>query len=128
MFCGHLDVVPAGEGWQENPFSGRTDADGYIIGRGAIDCKNVVIGLFEAVDSLIKEGYTPSRDIYLSFGHDEETGGAEGAAKMAESFERRGVRFEAIIDEGGYITTRPFWKNRISRRPYRAGRKGLQLF
>lgn len=128
MFCGHLDVVPAGEGWQENPFSGRTDADGYIIGRGAIDCKNVVIGLFEAVDSLIKEGYTPSRDIYLSFGHDEETGGAEGAAKMAESFERRGVRFEAIIDEGGYITTDHFGRTGFPAALIGLGEKGCSYF
>ena len=26
-----------------------------------------------------KEGFAPSRDIYFAFGHDEETGGAEGA-------------------------------------------------
>ena len=50
----HLDVVPVGEGWTKSPFE-MWEKDGYIIGRGAIDCKNVVIGLFEAVQSLMKE-------------------------------------------------------------------------
>jgi len=104
LFCGHLDVVPAGDGWQEDPFSGRMDEDEVIHGRGAIDCKNVVIGLLEAIDSLLSEGWKPQRDVYFAFGHDEETGGAEGAARIAEDFARRGIHFGTVLDEGGYIT------------------------
>ncbi|MBQ2651081.1 MAG: M20/M25/M40 family metallo-hydrolase, partial [Clostridia bacterium] len=101
LFCGHMDVVPPGDGWGDvDPFAGEIDEEGYIVGRGAIDCKNVVIGLFEAIQSLLKEGYTPTRDIWFAFGHDEEIGGAEGAVKISELLQKRGVRFETVIDEG----------------------------
>ncbi|MEA4920993.1 MAG: M20/M25/M40 family metallo-hydrolase [Clostridiaceae bacterium] len=128
MFCGHMDVVPAGDGWGEDPFSGRLDDDGFIVGRGAIDCKNVVIGLFESVQSLIEEGYSPSRDIYFAFGHDEETGGREGAAKMAEAFEKRGLRFEMVIDEGGYITEEHFGRKRFPAALIGVGEKGCSYY
>src|ERR671921_1043535 len=35
-FAGHLDVVPAGEGWSGDPFEPRIE-DGRLIGRGAND-------------------------------------------------------------------------------------------
>ncbi len=102
MLCAHLDVVPAGEGFTTPPFSGARK-DGYIHGRGAIDCKGSLIGLLEAVSSLIDEGFFPRRDIYFAFGHDEETGGTEGAKEIAEVLKRKGIIFEMILDEGGYI-------------------------
>jgi len=129
LFCGHMDVVPAGEGWQEaGPFEGKIDDEGFIIGRGAIDCKNVVIGLMEAVDSLIKEGYTPTRDIYLAFGHDEEVGGPEGAKKIAETFEKRGLSFELVMDEGGYIIEEHFGRKRFPAALIGVGEKGCTYF
>src|SRR4051812_310498 len=33
-FAGHLDVVPAGEGWSGDPFGGEI-RDGILVGRGA---------------------------------------------------------------------------------------------
>src|SRR5215213_11442790 len=33
-FAGHLDVVPAGDGWSSDPFDARV-ADGVLTGRGA---------------------------------------------------------------------------------------------
>lgn len=128
LFCGHMDVVPPGDGWQGDPFEGRIDEEGFIVGRGAIDCKNVVIGLMEAVDSLIKEGFAPSRDIYFAFGHDEETGGAEGAAKIAADFEKRGLRFEMVIDEGGYITEEHFGRKRFPAALIGVGEKGCSYY
>ena len=128
MFCGHMDTVPPGDTWEEDPFSGRTDEEGYIIGRGAIDCKNVVIGLFEAVQSLMKEGFEPSRDIYFAFGHDEEIGGKDGAAIMAETLHKRGMRFEAIIDEGGYITEEHFGRKRFPAALIGVGEKGCSYY
>jgi carboxypeptidase PM20D1 len=102
LFCAHLDVVPAGEGWTRQPFGGAT-AGGKIFGRGAIDSKSVVIAMLEAVESLLAEGYAPKRDIYFAFGHDEETGGEKGAGQIAELLTRRDIHFEVIIDEGGFI-------------------------
>ena len=85
MFCGHLDVVPPGEGWTGEPFSGARE-DGLIRGRGAVDCKGPVIAMLEAVSSLMEEGYAPRRDLYLAFGHDEEDPGARAARLCWPSF------------------------------------------
>ena len=129
LFCGHMDVVPPGDGWGDaDPFSGHIDEEGYIVGRGAIDCKNVVIGLFEAVQSLLQEGYTPTRDIWFAFGHDEEIGGAEGAVKISELLQKRGVKFEMVIDEGGYITEEHFGRKRFPAALIGVGEKGCTYF
>ncbi|MBR2473235.1 MAG: M20/M25/M40 family metallo-hydrolase, partial [Clostridia bacterium] len=86
LFCGHLDVVPAGEGWKHPPFGGKSDG-GKIYGRGACDCKGPVTAMLEAIESLLCEGDRPQRDLWFAFGGDEETGGEQGAAVFAELLE-----------------------------------------
>jgi carboxypeptidase PM20D1 len=107
-FMAHLDVVPAGEsadsGWKYPPFSG-TVAEGFVWGRGAIDCKGVLIGQLEALNNLLREAYQPLRTIYLAFGFDEENSGRNGAALMAKILQQRGVKLSFLLDEGGVITT-----------------------
>lgn len=103
LFAGHLDVVPGGDGWTVcEPFDGLRQ-DGRIYGRGALDCKGVVIALLEAAESLIAEGYAPRRDIYFAFGADEETGGQHGAKAIADTLAAQGLRFAMVLDEGGTI-------------------------
>jgi len=102
LFCSHLDVVPAGDGWTRQPFSGVT-AGGKIYGRGAIDSKGTIIAMLEAVESLLAEDFAPGRDIYFAFGHDEEIGGTEGAGQIAELLGKRGLQFDMVFDEGGFI-------------------------
>jgi carboxypeptidase PM20D1 len=103
----HIDVVPVEEStrdeWTYPPFSG-TVADGVIWGRGAIDVKFGVIALMEAMEKLLADGIGFERDIYFFFGHDEEVGGRDGAAKVAEYFAGQGVRFDYVLDEGGAVT------------------------
>jgi carboxypeptidase PM20D1 len=107
-FMAHLDVVPAdeseGSGWKYPPFSG-TVAEGFVWGRGAIDCKGVLIGQLEALNNLLREGYQPLRTIYLAFGFDEENSGRNGAAQMAKTLQQRGVQLSFLLDEGGAVTT-----------------------
>ncbi len=107
MLMGHQDVVPVIEGteeeWTYPPFQGVV-ADGYIWGRGALDNKSGVTGILEAVEMLAGEGFAPERTVYITFGHDEEVSGKNGAIKMAELFASRGVEFEYVLDEGGFIT------------------------
>lgn len=102
----HMDVVPANEaadsGWTYPPFSG-TVADGYVWGRGAIDCKGVMIGILEAVSTLLKVGFEPKRTVYLAFGEDEEVSGTRGAAQIAKILKDRNVRLSFLLDEGGTI-------------------------
>ncbi len=88
--------------WTFPPFSGAV-SEGRIYGRGAIDMKGVAFALLETADTLLSAGFMPERDIYLAFGPDEEVGGLRGAAKLAEYFEKRGLRFETIYDEGGIV-------------------------
>ncbi len=103
----HQDVVPANEapdsGWTYPPFAGEI-ADGYVWGRGALDCKGVLISIMEAVNNLIRDGFEPSRTVYLLFGHDEECSGSRGAAQLARTLDERGVSLALLLDEGGAIT------------------------
>lgn len=104
-FLAHQDVVPVvdGEaGWTYPAFSGAI-ADGYIYGRGVIDMKCQLVALMEAVEMLLQAGFQPRRTIYLAFGHDEEIGGRQGARAIAALLQERGVRLEALLDEGGAV-------------------------
>jgi carboxypeptidase PM20D1 len=107
LLLAHMDVVPVEPGtetqWTQPPFEGRI-ADGYVWGRGALDDKAAVVGILEAVEQLLSEGYRPRRTIYLAFGHDEELGGLAGAPNLAALLNSRGVTPEYVLDEGGAIT------------------------
>ncbi len=107
LLTAHLDVVPVEEStrpdWKVEPFDGVI-REGYIWGRGAIDMKSQATGLLEAVEALIRDGYSPKRTIYLAFGHDEEIMGFNGARKIVEHLKSRGVQLAALLDEGGMIS------------------------
>ena len=107
LLLAHQDVVPVpdAEHWRHPPFSGAR-ADGRIHGRGAIDDKNNLLAQLEAVEFLLSTGYQPTRAIYFAFGHDEETGGLEGAQRVVEWLVAEGVRFEWCLDEGLFIINR----------------------
>ncbi|MDD3595464.1 succinyl-diaminopimelate desuccinylase [Sulfuricurvum sp.] len=47
-FAGHVDVVPAGEGWESDPFT-ATEKEGYIYARGAQDMKSGVAAFTQAL-------------------------------------------------------------------------------
>ena len=70
---GHLDVVPAGDGWDEDPFSGRV-ADGNVYGRGALDDKGPTTSALYALKALKESGLPLKRRIRILFGTNEETG------------------------------------------------------
>ncbi|MCP4004354.1 MAG: M20/M25/M40 family metallo-hydrolase [bacterium] len=106
LMMGHFDVVPIDpatlEGWTHPPFAGTVDA-GYIWGRGSFDDKLSVIGPLEAAEVLIAAGFRPTRTLYLWSGADEELGGREGAAVLAERFRAAGQRLALVLDEGGAV-------------------------
>ena len=69
---GHLDVVPEGSGWEDDPYSGVIK-DGKLYGRGTIDDKGPVIAAFYAMKA-VKESGAPLKDtVRLILGLDEET-------------------------------------------------------
>jgi succinyl-diaminopimelate desuccinylase len=70
---GHLDVVPAGEGWSFDPFGGEL-RDGKIFGRGTMDDKGPTLAAMYAMAAIRKAGLPLRRRIRLLLGTNEETG------------------------------------------------------
>ncbi|MFT4158263.1 MAG: M20/M25/M40 family metallo-hydrolase [Microbacterium sp.] len=107
VLMAHYDVVPVDEsdGWTYPPFAGVI-ADGRVHGRGALDDKGPLIVVLEAVENLLARGFRPARDVYLSFGGNEETfGGA--AQSIARVFRERGITPWLVLDEGGAVVDAP---------------------
>ncbi|XP_065829772.1 N-fatty-acyl-amino acid synthase/hydrolase PM20D1.2-like [Oscarella lobularis] len=102
----HLDVVPArDEDWKTAPpFEGLV-RDGYIYGRGSMDLKNVVMGVMEALEGLLKSGYKFRRSFYIAFGHDSKIGGFDGAKEISTVLESRGVTLAFVLGEGITISS-----------------------
>lgn len=107
LLMAHQDVVPAGDEskWTHRPFSGDL-ADGCLWGRGSGDCKSLLIAECEAVEELLKSGFEPDYDLYLSFGHNEEVqanNDIKGAALTAKYLKDHAVKIGCIFDEGGKV-------------------------
>jgi Gly-Xaa carboxypeptidase len=104
LFAAHQDVVPAGspEKWTHPPFDANFDGK-WLWGRGSSGCKNNLIGILSVVENLLEQNWQPKRTILLVFGYDEETGGARGAAIIAQELEKRYGRHGVamVMDEGG---------------------------
>ncbi len=104
----HQDVVPISAGteqdWEHAPFSGHNDGE-FIWGRGALDMKNHLVAVMDAVETLLEEGFQPERDVYLLFGQDEEVvaSGDGGAKNIMETLKSRGIHLDSVLDEGGAI-------------------------
>jgi carboxypeptidase PM20D1 len=102
VLMAHHDVVPVTPGteqdWRHPPFDGVV-AGGAVWGRGAIDDKGSLIGLFEGLEALAADGFVPRRTVIVVSGHDEEAGG-QGAAAAAQLLQERGVRAQFVLDEG----------------------------
>ncbi len=105
LLLAHQDVVPADDpqSWAQPPFAGVVD-DEFVWGRGSIDDKSRVLAILEAVESALADGTVPAGTVYLAFGHDEEVGGAHGAARIAARLRDLGVRPQLLLDEGGVVT------------------------
>lgn len=71
VLSGHLDVVPAGEGWGGDPFALRAIGD-RLVGRGAVDMKGFVACLLALVPEMVRAPL--ARPIHLALSYDEEVG------------------------------------------------------
>ena len=101
MFIGHMDVVPTPDSnqWKHGPYKGSIVQD-TLWARGALDDKNVVIGLMEAAERTLNMGLPIKRTLIFGFGHDEETGGKHGAAEIARHLIQNKIPVAFISDEG----------------------------
>ena len=106
----HLDVVPAGNGWEKDPFSGEI-SDGKIWGRGAIDDKGPAMCILYALKALKDEGFVPAKKIKFIVGCNEECGWAsiehynEVTTMPEEGFSPDGS-FPVIYAEKGILHVR----------------------
>ncbi len=105
VLMAHQDVVPVepDDPWRHDPF-GADIVDGFVWGRGTLDDKGPLVALCAAVESLLACGFTPVRDVWLSFGCDEEVSGSAAADAVAE-LRRRGVEPWFVLDEGGAVAS-----------------------
>jgi len=71
----HLDVVPAGEGWEFEPYD-LTEKNGHLYGRGVVDNKGAAIVFLHIFKSLVESGKDKNlKNRYrLIVGMNEETG------------------------------------------------------
>ena len=98
-FAGHLDVVPAGEGWTSRPFlPERRSAPGgeVLYGRGAVDMKSSIAAMAAAAAEIPPEAGTLS---FIVTG-DEEGPAVHGTRKLIELIrERREIPDLILVGE-----------------------------
>ena len=70
LVLGHTDVVPAGGGWDSDPFTAHV-AGGRLVGRGSADMKGGLAGVISAIRAIAAEGLAPRVDL-LSTGDEED--------------------------------------------------------
>ena len=70
---GHLDVVPAGEGWTRDPFRATREGN-RIYGRGVLDNKGPILTALFALKAVVEAGWPLRRRVRILFGCNEESG------------------------------------------------------
>ena len=76
MYVGHVDVVPTGDGWMHDPFSGVVEND-VLYGRGAVDMKGSIAAFLAAIPNIKTNG-----SISILLTSDEEGPAKDGIAKV----------------------------------------------
>ena len=103
VLLSHIDVVPPGEDslWCYPPFGGVI-ADGFVWGRGAIDCKSMGIMQLMAISHYVD--FAASNDLPYNFSllavSNEELGGKLGAKIIVDQYLEE-LNPVAVYGEGG---------------------------
>ena len=91
-FAGHLDVVPPGEGWNNDPFGADIENE-MLIGRGASDMKSAIAAYVAAVSRVEDCGGTLS----LLITGDEEGYATYGTPRIIDWLKEREIRPDMIL-------------------------------
>ena len=91
-FAGHVDVVPAGEGWNSDPFS-ATEKEGYIYARGAQDMKSGVAAFTQALKEV--EAFQGTLSILLT--SDEEGPAKYGTVEVLKYLKDHDLLPDAVV-------------------------------
>ena len=101
LLLAHIDVVPAGDGWQHHPFK-LIESDGYFHGRGVIDNKAMAAIFLANLIEFHREGFKPERDIIVALTTDEELAhSSHNGVKWILDNERALIDAEFALNEGG---------------------------
>lgn len=73
---GHLDVVPAGSGWDTNPYEPQI-IDGKLFARGSSDDKGPTMACYYGLKIIKELGLPISKKVRFIVGTDEESGWAD---------------------------------------------------
>ncbi len=99
LIATHLDVVPAGQGWETDPFE-PVVKDGKVFGRGACDNKGQVTSALLVLDYLKSIEKELKHQFIFLFAADEEAGSAFGVKYLLNE----GIispDYALVIDVGG---------------------------
>ena len=91
-FAGHVDVVPAGDGWDSDPYK-VVEKEGYIYARGAQDMKSGLAAFIQAVADTSSFNGTLS----LLLTSDEEGPAKNGTVKVLEVLKEKNLMPDACI-------------------------------
>lgn len=91
-FAGHVDVVPAGDGWADDPFSGDIRG-GKIFGRGAVDMKGSVAAFVAAAAAIPAD----AGQISLIITGDEEGPAVHGTRALMRHMHDRAITPDMIV-------------------------------
>lgn len=91
-FAGHVDVVPAGEGWKSDPFV-ATQIEGYIYARGAQDMKSGVAAFTQA----LKEAREFKGTLSILLTSDEEGPAKFGTVEVLKYLKEHNLLPDAVV-------------------------------
>lgn len=119
---GHLDVVPAGEGWSFPPFK-LSEQNGRFYGRGVLDNKGPIMTCLFGL-KLLKELNLPiKKTIRIIFGTDEESGSSDIPMYLSEEQPPQfgftpDCKYPVVYGERGIVNYQiltPFSKNQLDK-------------
>lgn len=99
LFVAHSDVVPVGDGWDYDPFSGEKRGE-LIYGRGTRDCKGLLAAELYALLKLAREGTPLQGTLIFAALADEEKGGNWGVRYLLEHCPEK-LQADFAVNEGG---------------------------
>jgi acetylornithine deacetylase/succinyl-diaminopimelate desuccinylase-like protein len=101
LFLGHMDVVEAyAKDWERPPFELTLDETNFY-GRGTTDNKFGIAQLTSTFIRLKQEGFVPTRDLFLAFSGDEESGMITTRVLAYERPDLAEAEFALNSDAGG---------------------------
>jgi acetylornithine deacetylase/succinyl-diaminopimelate desuccinylase family protein len=83
LFNGHMDVLPAGPGWEKDPFGGDV-IDGKLYGRGSVDMKAGLASIIMAVETMVRNEVPLRGDVLITAVSDEVGGGYQGTGYLVK--------------------------------------------